>query len=76
VRLVFTLGLVWVRRGKFKRTTITDGTVDRPSDLVHRIFVAAGPNRLWVADVTYVSTWQGICYVAIVIDVFGRMIVG
>ena len=75
-RLMRSLGLVGVRRGKFKRTTITDDTVDRPSDLVDRQFAASGPNRLWVADITYVSTWQGFCYVAFVIDVFSRMIVG
>lgn len=75
-RLMGSLGLVGVRRGKFKRTTITDDTVDRPSDLVDRQFTASGPNRLWVADITYVSTWQGFCYVAFVIDVFSRMIVG
>ena len=75
-RLMGSLGLVGVRRGKFKRTTITDDTVDRPSDLVDRQFAATGPNRLWVADITYVSTWQGFCYVAFVIDVFSRMIVG
>jgi transposase InsO family protein len=70
------MGLAGVRRGKFKRTTVTDDTVERPSDLVDRVFVAAEPNRLWVADITYVSTWQGFCYVAFVTDVFSRMIVG
>ena len=70
------MGLAGVRRGKFKRTTVTDDTVERPSDLVDRVFVAAEPNRLWVADITYVSTWQGFCYVAFVTDVFSRTIVG
>ncbi len=50
-RLMRTLGLVGVRRGKFRRTTISDATVDRPSDLVDRQFAATGPNRLWVADI-------------------------
>jgi putative transposase len=69
-------GLVGVRRGKFKRTTIADPTAERPSDLVDRQFVANGPNRLWVADITYVSTWSGFNYVAFVTDVFSRRIVG
>ena len=75
-RLMRAQGLVGVRRGKFKRTTITDPTAERPSDLVDRQFVANGPNRLWVADITYVSTWSGFNYVAFVTDVFSRRIVG
>ena len=75
-RLMKSQGLVGVRRGKFKRTTVTDESADRPADLVDRQFTATGPNRLWVADITYVSTWQGFCYVAFVTDVFSRMIVG
>ncbi len=48
----------------------------RPADLVQRQFVATRPNQLWVADITYVATWRGVVYVAFVIDVFARMIVG
>ena len=55
-RLMRASGLVGVRRGKFHRTTITDPTAERPSDLVDRHFVADAPNRLWVPDITYVST--------------------
>lgn len=75
-RLMSDLGLAGARRGKFKRTTITDPTVALPSDLVDRHFAALGPNRLWVADITYVSTWSGFNYVAFVTDVFSRKIVG
>ena len=75
-RLMGDLGLAGARRGKFKRTTITDPTVAVPSDLVDRHFAALGPNRLWVADITYVSTWSGFNYVAFVTDVFSRKIVG
>lgn len=75
-RLMGHLGLAGARRGKFKRTTITDDTIERPSDLVDRNFAAVGPNRLWVADITYVSTWSGFNYVAFVTDVFSRRIVG
>jgi putative transposase len=76
-RLMGGLGLVGVRRGKFKRTTITDGDPGtRPADLVERKFTAAAPNRLWLADITYVSTWSGFCYVAFITDAFSRAIVG
>jgi putative transposase len=75
-RLMSDLGLAGARRGKFKRTTITDPTVALPADLVDRHFAALGPNRLWVADITYVSTWSGFNYVAFVTDVFSRKIVG
>lgn len=76
-RLMGNLGLVGVRRGKFKRTTITDGDAgSRPADLVERRFTAAAPNRLWLADITYVSTWSGFCYVAFITDAFSRAIVG
>jgi hypothetical protein len=60
-RLMRASGLVGVRRGKFKRTTITDPTAERPSDLVDRHFVAAGPNRLWVADITYSAQFPVMC---------------
>ena len=75
-RLMKTLGIAGVVRGKTKRTTIPAATGDRPGDLVRRRFSAPAPNRLWVADLTYVPTWAGFCYVAFVIDVFARMIVG
>ena len=69
-------GLRGVVRGRRIRTTIPDEIADRPLDLVQRDFTAAGPNRLWVADLTYVATWSGFVYVAFVIDVYSRMIVG
>ena len=57
-------------------TTQADSGADRPVDLVDRHFVATRPNQLWVADFTYVATWRGFVYVAFVIDVFARRIVG
>jgi transposase InsO family protein len=70
------LGLQGVRRGKPHKTTTPDQAADRPADLVDRDFSAARPNQLWVADLTYVATWAGFVYVAFVIDVFSRFIVG
>ena len=70
------LGLRGVIRGKGVRTTIPDDKAERPSDLISRIFRASRPNQLWVADFTYVATWKGFVYVAFVVDVFSRMIVG
>ena len=75
-RLMRELGLRGIVRGKPKRTTTTDDTSERPRDLVDRQFKAEGPNRLWVADLTYVRTWSGFVYVAFVTDVFSRRIVG
>jgi putative transposase len=75
-RLMDDLELSGVVRGKKKRTTIPDELSPRRADLVERNFTAAAPNRLWVADLTYVSTWSGFVYVAFVIDVFSRFIVG
>jgi putative transposase len=75
-RLMGMLGLEGVLRGKKRRTTIPDPQAERPADLVNRNFRASEPNRLWVADITYVPTWSGFCYVSFVIDVFSRMIVG
>jgi putative transposase len=75
-RLMRGLHLVGVRRGKVKRTTLPGEVGERPRDLVERKFKAETPNRLWVADLTYVSTWSGFVYVAFVIDVFSRYIVG
>jgi putative transposase len=70
------LGLEGVRRGKVVRTTVPDTVLPCPLDRVHRQFKADRPNQLWVSDFTYVSTWQGWLYVAFVIDVFARRIVG
>ncbi len=75
-RLMRDVGISGVVRGKKCKTTIPDDSADRPLDLVNRQFVADRPNQLWVADLTYVSTWRGMVYVAFVIDVFSRMIVG
>ena len=75
-RLMRELGLSGVRRGAYKVTTVADDRVDRPADLVDRDFNASRPNELWVADITYVATWTGFAYVALIIDAFSRMIVG
>ncbi len=75
-RLMKRLGLQGVRRGKVVRTTMSDKAAPCPLDHVHRQFKANRPNQLWVSDFTYVSTWQGWLYVAFVIDVFARRIVG
>ena len=71
-----SLGLQGARRGKVKRTTIPDELSVRPADLVERRFQAAAPNRLWVSDLTYVKTHTGWVYVAFVIDVYSRFVVG
>jgi transposase InsO family protein len=75
-RLMKRQGLQGVRRGKVVRTTISDGKAPCPLDRVNRVFKADRPNQLWVSDFTYVSTWQGWQYVAFVIDVYARRIVG
>lgn len=75
-RLIKRLGLQGVVRGKRVWTTIPDATAPRPLDRVNRQFSAERPNQLWVSDFTYVSTWQGWLYVAFVVDVFARRIVG
>jgi transposase InsO family protein len=76
-RLMAQMGLRGAVRGRaFKRTTIGDESAPRPTDLVQRDFTADRPNRLWVADLTYVATWAGFAYVAFIIDVFSRKIVG
>jgi putative transposase len=76
-RLMRAMGLRGAVRGKKRpMTTVGDGVEQRPADLVNRVFAAARPNELWVADFTYVATWTGFVYVAFVIDVFARMIVG
>jgi len=76
-RLMRRMGLRGaVRGGKVKITTVADESAHRPLDLVNRNFTADAPNRLWVADITYVATWRGFVYVAFVTDVFSRYIVG
>ena len=75
-RLMREMGLHGVIRGKPLRTTISDRAAPCPLDHVNRQFHAPAPNRLWVSDFTYVSTWSGFVYVAFVIDVYARYIVG
>jgi putative transposase len=75
-RLMTELGLVGAHRGKQWRTTIADPGAVRPLDLVDRRFAPAAPNRLWVADFTYVATWAGMVHVAFVIDAYARKILG
>ena len=75
-RLMKRLGLQGARRGNVIRTTVSDAAAPRPLDRVNRQFKADRPNQLWVSDFTYVSTWQGWQYVAFVIDVYARRIVG
>lgn len=75
-RLMRGAGLEGVRRGKVKRTMIAGPAAERPDDLVSRRFVPLAPDRLWVADITYVSTWSGWVYVAFVTDAYARTIVG
>ncbi len=75
-RLMKRLGIEGVRRGKVVRTTTSDMKALCPLDRVNRQFKADRPNQLWVSDFTYVSTWQGWLYVAFVIDVYARRIVG
>jgi transposase InsO family protein len=75
-RLMRKAGLRGVMRGKVVRTTVGDAKAPCPLDRVNRHFKAQRPNQLWVSDFTYVSTWQGFVYVAFVIDVFARRIVG
>lgn len=75
-RLMRQQGLRGVVRGRRVRTTRPEPAAERPQDLVQRDFRARRPNQLWVADLTYVATWRGFVYVAFVIDVFARRIVG
>ena len=75
-RLMKRVGLQGTKRGKVVRTTVPDTHVPCPLDRVNRHFKADRPNQLWVSDFTYVSTWQGWLYVAFVIDVYARRIVG
>jgi len=75
-RLMAELGLSGAVRGQVKRTTVADLAATRPADLVSRQFGPPRPNRLWVADLTYVSTWSGFAYVAFVTDAYARRILG
>jgi putative transposase len=75
-RLMADLGLQGVIRGKHIRTTVPDKAAPCPLDHVNRVFRAPAPNRLWLSDFTYVSTWAGFVYVAFVIDAYARRIVG
>ncbi|WP_317936477.1 IS3 family transposase [Streptomyces cellostaticus] len=75
-RLMHDLGLEGARRGRNIRTTVRDSGHERATDLLQRDFTASRPNQRWVADFTYVATWSGIVYVAFVVDVFSRAIVG
>jgi len=77
VRLMQAMGLAGAVRGRaWVTTTQSQPALDRPRDLVDRTFEATRPNQLWVSDFTYVATWAGFVYVAFVIDVFARRIVG
>ena len=75
-RLMGQEGLKGIRRGNYCITTIPDDAAHKPLDLVQRQFTAQRPNQLWVADITFVATWSGFVYVAFVVDVFSRYIVG
>ena len=75
-RLMRSLGLQGVVRGRKCRTTVADDKALQPLDRVNRQFQASRPNELWVADFTYVATWSGFVYVAFVIDVYARRIIG
>lgn len=75
-RLMTAMGIAGAVRGRTVRTTVSDKDGVRAKDLVKRQFTAGAPNRLWVADFTYVASWAGTVYVAFAIDVFSRSIVG
>ena len=75
-RLMRGMGLQGAVRGKKAKTIVSDDSTARPADLVNRNLTASRPNELWVADLTYVATWRGFVYVAFIIDVFARMVVG
>ena len=75
-RLMRAAGLEGVHRRRFVRTTVRDRDAAPAPDLVNRTFAAAAPDRLWVADITYVPTWAGFLYVAVVVDACSRMVVG
>jgi putative transposase len=76
-RLMRQEGLEGVRRGKKRRTTVPDeAALERARDLLQRDFTATRPNEKWVADITYLRTWNGFCYLAFILDCYSRMIVG
>jgi putative transposase len=75
-RLMRQAGIEGVSRKRRLRTTKPDPAAARPPDLVKRDFTAQRPNELWVTDLTYVPTWQGVAYVCFIVDAFSRMIVG
>jgi len=75
-RLMRSAGIKGLQRPKYVTTTVSDREADRALDQVDRDFSAEGPDRLWVADITYVPTWTGFLYLAIVLDVWSRRIVG
>jgi putative transposase len=75
-RLMGDMSIRGVQRGRTPRTTVPDTAASRSPDLVDRRFIAQRPNELRVTDITYVSTWEGWLYVAFVLDVYSRMIVG
>jgi len=75
-RRMRALGLSGAVRGRTKRTTVPAEVAARPGDLLERDFTASAPNQRWVADITYVATWHGFCYVAFVLDLYSRRIVG
>ena len=75
-RLMGELGISGIKRGRRCVTKIPGELADKPLDLVNRQFTASRPNQLWVADITYVATWSGFVYVAFIIDVYSRFIVG
>jgi putative transposase len=74
-RLMSEFGIAGVSRRRFVTTTVRDGSRQAP-DLVDRNFAAAAPDRLWVADITYIPTWAGFLYLAVVLDVFSRRVIG
>ncbi|MDX1880993.1 MULTISPECIES: IS3 family transposase [Mycobacteriaceae] len=75
-RLMRSLGIEGVRRGKRVKTTKPDAAAARHPDLVKRTFTATAPNQLWVTDLTFVPTWAGVAYVCFIVDAYSRMIVG
>jgi putative transposase len=75
-RLMGEMGLVGLKRGRVRRTTVPALLAMRPGDLVDRQFFASSPNHLWVADLTYVPTWSGFAYTSLITDAFSRRIVG
>ncbi len=75
-RLMRNAGLAGISRRKGTRTTVRDARARAAADLVERNFTAEAPDRLWVADITYIPTWAGFLYLAVVLDVFSRRVIG